>query len=63
MSIFYTRWQHRVLYNNANHTCVHTHTHTHTHTHSVRGGDVNDRFTSRIKSGGGFRGGRGVATR
>ena len=36
--IYHTRWQHRVLYNNTNHThthiCTHTHTHTHLHTHT-----------------------------
>ena len=31
--IYHTRWQHRVLYNNTNHTHTHTHTHTHSHTH------------------------------
>ena len=31
--IYHTRWQHRVLYNNTNHT------HTHTHTQSVGQGD------------------------
>ena len=34
--IYHTRWQHRALYNNTNHT--HTHiTHTHTHTASNEG--------------------------
>ena len=37
--IYHTRWQHRALYNNTNHTRTHarTHarTHTHTHTHTV----------------------------
>ena len=31
--IYHTKWQHRALYNNTNHTHAHTHTHTHTHTH------------------------------
>ena len=35
--IYHTKWQHRALYNNTNHT--HAHTHTHTHTHSVERGD------------------------
>ena len=35
--IYHTRWQHRALYNNTNHT--HTHTHTDAHTHSVKQGD------------------------
>ena len=30
--IYHTKWQHRALYNNTNHTHAHTHTHTHTHT-------------------------------
>ena len=29
--MYHTRWEHRTLYNNVNHT----HTHTHTHTHSA----------------------------
>ena len=29
--IYHTKWQHRALYNNTNHTHAHTHTHTHTH--------------------------------
>ena len=33
--IYHTKWQHRALYNNTNHT----HAHTHTHTHSVERGD------------------------
>ena len=33
--IYHTRWQHRALYNNDNHTRTHAHTHTHTHTHRV----------------------------
>ena len=28
--IYHTRWQHRALYNNINHTDTHTHSHTHT---------------------------------
>ena len=38
--IYHTRWQHRALYNNTNHTQTHTHTcthartRTHTHTHT-----------------------------
>ena len=28
--IYHTKWQHRALYNNTNHTHAHTHTHTHT---------------------------------
>ena len=38
--IYHTRWQHRALYNNTNHTHTHMHirtharTHTHTHTHA-----------------------------
>ena len=34
--IYHTRWQHRALYNNTNHTHTHAHirTHTHTRTHS-----------------------------
>ena len=32
--IYHTRWQHRALYNNTNHTHTRRHTHTHTHTHA-----------------------------
>ena len=35
--IYHTKWQHRALYNNTNHTHAHTHTHTHTHTASNEG--------------------------
>ena len=41
MPIYHTRWQHRALYSNTNHTRMHsrtharTHAHTHTHTHRV----------------------------
>ena len=34
MPIYHTRWQHRALYNNTNHTHTHTHTHTHARTHA-----------------------------
>ena len=40
--IYHTRWQHRALYNNTNHTlththiCIHTHTHARMHTHTHR---------------------------
>ena len=37
MPIYHTRWQHRALYNNTNHTHTHTHTLTHTHTASNKG--------------------------
>ena len=33
--IYHTKWQHRALYNNTNHTHAHAHTHTHTHTHTA----------------------------
>ena len=32
--IYHTKWQHRALYNNTNHTHAHTHTYTHTRTHA-----------------------------
>ena len=32
--IYHTRWQHRALYSNTNHTHTHTHTHAHTCTHA-----------------------------
>ena len=32
--IYHTRWQHRVLYNNTNHTHTHARTHARTHTHT-----------------------------
>ena len=32
--IYHTKWQHRALYNNTNHTHARTRTHTHTHTAS-----------------------------
>ena len=32
--IYHTRWQHRALYNNTNHTHTHAHIRTHTHTHA-----------------------------
>ena len=37
--IYHTRWQHRVLYNNTNHTHIHKHAHAHTHTHTHRASD------------------------
>ena len=32
--IYHTRWQHRALYNNTNHTHTHTHARTRAHTHT-----------------------------
>ena len=34
--IYHTRWEHRALYNNTNHThtCMQAHTHAHIHTHT-----------------------------
>ena len=32
--IYHTRWQHRTLYNNTNHTHTHTGMHARTHTHA-----------------------------
>ena len=60
--IYHTRWQHRALYNNTNHT--HMHAHTHTHTHSVGRGDgqgCEKQFSNikQVRLEGGFeRGGR-----
>ena len=34
MPIYHTRWQHRALYRNTNHTHTHTLTHTHARTHT-----------------------------
>ena len=41
MPIYYTKWEHRALFNNTNNTHTHTYTHarTHTHTHASDRGD------------------------
>ena len=57
--IYHTRWQHRALYSNTNHTHTHTHARTHarahTHTHTVSdegmGWAVKNSFRNNYKTG------------